>query len=91
MAPEQDKLVQDWCYPRETHAKKETCTNGAELRGLKDWQERKQNCGNSQDSYKSQVEVTEEGAAHEGVVDRRKEGGRYKGSNSNIIKPEQDV
>lgn len=50
-----------------------------------------QNCGNSQEGYKSQVEVAEEGVAHEGVVDRRVEGGRYKGSNSSIIKPEHDV
>lgn len=91
LAPEPDKLVQDWCYPTEAHAKEERCTKDSELWGFKDRQERNQNCGNSQEGYKSQVEVAEEGVAHEGVVDRRVEGGRYKGSNSSIIKPEHDV
>jgi hypothetical protein len=89
--PEQDKLVQNRCYPGQTHAEEEGRTNGTKFRVLKHWQERNHYCGNSQDSYEPHVKVTEKRIAHEGVVHRRAKGGRNKGCNSGIVKPKQDV
>ncbi|KAJ1381774.1 hypothetical protein SESBI_44844 [Sesbania bispinosa] len=48
LAPEQKKLVQNRCYTRQTHSKKEGCTNGAEFWSLKDWKKRNQYGGDTQ-------------------------------------------
>ena len=47
--------------------------------------------GDAECSDEPQVELAEDGVAHEGVVDYRVEGGGDQGGNAGVVEPKEDV